>query len=443
MATNTTYPATDATNTTRPSQSIKGHQELQKYIEEMNELFCGIQRRFQDDLVSPMAKVEEPYFIPTTSSRSRLNFRAELCAMSHRTYTHNNSLCDLGVINAEEDVRKCLHQLDELRKMLVNNKQEKNRMVRWFRRIIRTNCDAAAVVDAAAVANRCWREEEEQEEEEGGQYQERELEYKDPVTLQLLRSIEMVKQHHKTVSKRLLDQIGFTMIVTKRCVLQCQQAMENVVQKIIDHAEKCRAFIAMCFNLAVIEYCATAWWFETQKDPMDHGDYYVSVIETAPSTEKERREIFNEERMLRHRYNAHTLFPVENAPFTHTPSTIQIVVYRPSTIHHQTQIVNTYEFDQELAETILTKDAIQSFETAQKYGFPTMRPGDWVGQWTKSVKRGRDEEEQQYDDDADQYEKHLDQMVSTAFATQPQHTPTPTPMRRRQRREYGSGCGSN
>jgi len=424
----------DVTFTARAIQSIKGRQEIQKYIEEMNAMFCGIQKRFQDDLVSPAAKVEEP-FIPAGSSR--LRYRAELCAMSHRTYAHNNSLCDLGVINAEEDVRKCLHQLDELRKMLINNKQEKNRMVRWFRRIIRAN---DAVVNAAAATNRCREE---------GQDQERELEYKDPVTLQLLSSVEMLKQHHKTVSKRLLNQIRFTMIVTKRCVLQCQQAMELVVQKIIDHAEKSRAFIAMCFNLAVIEYCATAWWFETQKDPMDHGEYYVSAIETTPGAEKERREYFNEAKMLRHRYNTHTLFPVENAPFTQTPSTIQIVVYRTPTIHDQTQIVCAYEFDQELAETILTEDAIKSFETAQKCGLLARRGG---GKWKKSVKRGREEEEeekinnqeedqqqqqqqQQQDDDADhQYEKHLDQMVSTAIAT-------PTLTRRRQQRRAGGGGG--
>jgi len=86
------------------------------------------------------------------------------------------------------------------------------------------------------------------------------------------------KQHHRTVASKILKEVnGIVLVIRQKLILAYQVATENAIGAIIHHAEKSRAFIQTCVQLAMVEFCATVWWNNTQKDPMDDAEYYVDA----------------------------------------------------------------------------------------------------------------------------------------------------------------------
>jgi hypothetical protein len=133
-----------------------------------------------------------------------------------------------------------------------------------------------------------------------------------------------------------------------RDILAYKLAAENTIQKIIRHADLCRKFIAECRQIACIEYCASAWWMETQRDPMDHSPYYVTAVSEGEPTKFKAAEM---------EYSA--LVSGGRAP-----PRILIEVHSANRFSDDNSCVVVFSqyLDQELAETILTEEAVAAFE---------------------------------------------------------------------------------
>lgn len=320
------------------SNTIKGVKGLSKYIQEITAAVQNIRDVFQHDLTQPKANVQAPAIC-----RSRIQYLAEKTGMAHEGMVHHITLCEPSeLVRTENEVAECLAQLEENRKMLVNNRQQNKTTIRHIRDIIRQE-DAErrsrTVTDDLAY----------------------ELTYVSPVRTELSRLIENTKTQHKTVSDKILKQVRFNIRLTNSRVLAYQNAAETTIGKIIHHAEKCRAFIARCRDLALIEFCASAWWMETQKDPMDHSYYYVSVIDV-DATEHERDLDAMLRSPLHTRYNSFSEMTAESAVKS---STIRIVVEGLPTRENPYPVVAVYDMDQQFAETILTEEAVTAFMTEQ------------------------------------------------------------------------------
>ena len=326
---------TETTFTAAAAIKIKGAKGLKKYIEEATKTIKGIRAVLENDLTQPNANVKEPSS-SATSCRKNIHYRAQLCAMDHRTFVHNTTLCapTSRLVGAEVDVNDCLSQLEKIRKMFVTNKQQKKTTIRQIREIIRAN---SAIETGGGVA----------ETDVGVDGAMQELDYESPVTKSLKKLIEKTKKDHNTAASGLLIQAHSTIFIMNRYILAYQRAADTTVQEIINHAEKCRAFMEYSQDLALIEYCASAWWFETQKDPMDHSYYYVSAI-ADPRDEK----LHFDASSLQHRYRRDLI----------SSNNITILVHGAPTKLTPHPMVGMYKFDKELAQMILTEEAVQSFE---------------------------------------------------------------------------------
>ena len=314
----------ETTFTAGAAIKIKGAKGLKKYIEEATKTIKGIHAVLENDLSQPNANVKEPS--SATSCRKNIHYRAQLCAMNHRTFVHNITLCapTSRLVGADVDVNDCLSQLEKIRKMFVTNKQQKKTTIRQIREIIRTTSVVATTTTTT-----------------------QELDYESPATKMLKNLIEKTKKDYNTEARGILTQAHSTILLMNRYILAYQRAAETTVQEIINHAEKCRAFIEYSEDLALIEYCASAWWFETQKDPMDHSYYYVSAI-ADPKDEK----LHFDASSLQHRYRRDMI----------TGNNITILVHGAPTKENPHPMVGMYKLDKELTQTILTEEALQSFE---------------------------------------------------------------------------------
>jgi hypothetical protein len=218
----------------------------------------------------------------------------------------------------EQVILDHLNELEHLRKMLVTNKQQKKTAIREIRRIRSSIRRGSQPVQASTDVNEpfdCL------------------LEYESPEIKDLNQFVETLKQNHRTNARKLCEQANRILLVLRtRDILAYKMAAENTIGAIIHHAEKCRTFIAHCRYIAGIEYCAYAWWMETQKDPMDHSPYYVTAFLEDEST----------------RYRSDSQYP-----------RIRVVI--------RSSVDNSAVFceymNQELADTILTDDAIRAFES--------------------------------------------------------------------------------
>jgi hypothetical protein len=161
------------------------------------------------------------------------------------------------------------------------------------------------------------------------------LEAEDSTIVKALKAqIETTKQNHRTISRNLLEQVNSIMRALRRNNVELKKSAEHTVGEIIHHAEKCRAFIAKCFDYSVLLYCASAWWHQTQKDAMDDGYYHLEVEAVDPEETK-----FN---------------PNAPAPTEHH---LRICVFRGNSIHPN-DLVHVYDFDQDFAQAIYTQETI-------------------------------------------------------------------------------------
>jgi hypothetical protein len=254
------------------------------------------------------------------------------------------------VVSAKDDADKCLANLENLRKMLVNNKQQKKTTIKQVRGIIQRMCSAAAATIALLQIVQVVPD---------ASY---------PVTNELKGLIVQVKQNHKTVAKNLREQAIFNMRQMRNCILAYQCAAETTIQQILNHGEKTRAMVRKYQDIELIEYCARVWWSQTQQDPMDHRTYTVTALE-APRVDDECPEISATLRpsLRRHYYNKSC---GSNWPFQHVDILSVVITVRDDnrTLEHPNGLVvdTFYLAESRLAKQILNESVIRSFEEERR-----------------------------------------------------------------------------
>jgi hypothetical protein len=332
--------------------TIHGAKDLKEYISRISEIAQGIRREFDSDVQQPRARVEEP----DTFLGSR-KFDVTMCRVDHDGVRHSEiklPQCS-KFLQAEKAVDDGLELLETMRKMLVNNRQQLNVMVKNLKKTLHTGGKTGKINDLK-------RPREITEEEDGGVYQVPvlkggaaavvegiEIEHETPQAKAIKLLIQQVQQNHRTVARKLCEQAELIVRALRtRDILAYKQAAENTIQKIIRHADLCRKFIADCRQIACIEYCASSWWMETQKDPMDHSPYYLTAVSEGVPT----------------RFNASAVEYSALVSGGRAPPRILIQVQSAHRSSHDNtcQIVFSEYLDQELANTILTEEAVRAFE---------------------------------------------------------------------------------
>ena len=342
-------------NTEAIIPKANGANDIKEYIQYMTDAAQRIRDEFKRDLQGTKAVVKKE-----GSTNGSHDFKADMTAVKHRTFIYQNECLHQysPFLQAEMPVVECLKQLEDIRKMVVNQKQEKNtwdsmikkgKGKKMLKQIISgegprgvvmttTTTPAAAAVGAAATND---------SDDDGMLPAEfRELEYESLTTKALNELIEKNKQNHATVSKNLLKQAEAIMTMLRNHIIAFKIAAEDTIGEIIHHAEKCRAFIEHMRHLDIIEYCASAWWHETQKDAMDDDEYFVTLDAVGEPTD----------------FNAFSLQKPHNA-FPHSPmSVLKIRVFGHQTTIGEENLICEYVLDRELAETILTEQSLEALQ---------------------------------------------------------------------------------
>lgn len=330
-------PETSATNTNTFTaaeiRKINGAKTMKKFGKEMTAAFEEVGRLFEEDVTKPNAIV-----IERRSCRKRFQFALHMCAVEHRTFAHTATVCNQRILTAKTEMMKCLTQIETLRKLFVTFRQQKHVTIRQICEIIRqVSASASSVL------------------EEDGSVAIRELAHENPAITSLRALIAKTKAEHKSAAHKIIEQVHFTCFTAIRLLLAYQCETETAIQDIINHAEKCRAYMERARQLELIEYCASAWWLETQKDAMDHEYYQVWAV---MADSRDNSSMTFRAEALQHDYHKSTRTMANMAGL----AGIKIVVRGAPTEEHPCPVVAAYELDQELAETILTKEAIESFE---------------------------------------------------------------------------------
>ena len=331
--------------------TIHGAKDLKEYINRISEIAQGIRREFDSDVQQPRARVEEP----DTFLGSR-KFDVTMCRVDHDGVRHSKiklPQCS-KFLQAEQAVNDGLELLETKRKMLVNNRQQLNVMVKNLKKTLHTGGSKTGKI------NDLKRPREITEEERGGVYQvpkggaaavvgDLEIEHESPEKKAIKLLIQQVQQNHRTVARNLCEQAELIVRALRtRDILAYKLAAENTIQKIIRHADLCRKFIAECRQIALIEYGASGWWMETQRDPMDHSPYYLTAVSEGVPT----------------RFNASAVEYSALVSGGRAPPRILIQVQSAHRSSHDNtcQIVFSEYLDEELADTILTEEVVRAFE---------------------------------------------------------------------------------
>jgi hypothetical protein len=312
--------------------TIHGAKDLKEYISRITEIVQGVRREFDRDVQQPRARVEEP----GTFLGSR-DFDVTMCRVAQDSVRHSEIVlpqCS-GFLQAEQVVNDNMELLENFRKMLVTNEHQRNRTVKTLKKT------KNQVSDAALKSVLRFRVEDfELEPEIPGDKE---------IKLLIQQQVQQVQQNHRTVANNLCKQAELIVRALRtRDILAYKLAAENTIQKIIRHADLCRKFIAECRQIACIEYCASAWWMETQRDPMDHSPYYVTAVSEGEPT----------------RFNASAVAYSALVSGRRAPPRILIEVHSAtrSSEDNSCPVVFSQYLDQELAETILTEEAVAAFE---------------------------------------------------------------------------------
>jgi hypothetical protein len=320
--------------------SVNGAKSLKKILDEFKQTTKNISQEFNNDLKQPLACVEEN----GTFLGSR-KFNVTMCNVSHNDVVHSETVlpqCS-GFLQAKQVVDDNLMLLENIRRMLVTNKQQRNVMVKKIKtrhrsgktgkindlkkahEITEQGGGAAVVVEELGIEDET---------------------HEDKETKSLIRQIQ---QNHRTTAHNLCKQADLIVCALRtRDILAYKLAAENTIQKIIRHADLCRKFIEKCRSIARIEYCASAWWMETQRAQDDHAAYYLTAVEEGKPTE------FN---ASAEEYSA--LVSGRHAP---PRILIQVQSQQRSSDDNSCPIVFSQYLDKELADKILTEEAVRAFE---------------------------------------------------------------------------------
>ena len=312
---------------------MNGAKDIKYYMEQITVAKQTIRDEFDRDIKGPDAIVEKKY-----NTGQSHNFRADMAAVEHRSFIYEREQLNQksAFLQEEERLNALLSQLDGIRMMLVTNKQMRKTTVKTMKGIIAGKKQALKSllppVDVALARGYGIDIEQENHDEED-----------DLTILRLKTLINTMKQNHQTIARNLLEQARSIMMDLRRHILKFKLAEENAISEIMNHAKKCRTFIANLLRVDLIEYCATVWWLETQKDAMDKKQYYISVVDFDGPKDFDAS--------------------LPQKPFQHSQLSnlkIQVRCF-DETINRE---VLTYErvLDKELEETILTEEAVQAFE---------------------------------------------------------------------------------
>jgi hypothetical protein len=304
--------------------SVKGAKELNTYIKETTHIIQAIRADLEDDLTQDAVTVR---FNPIC--RRNHDLRAETRRLAHLEFVQNmihDKQSPFAI--AEDNVNDCLAQLDQLCQQIVNNNQQRKTETKRIQAII---CEICDLLPAATF------------EEFGGGFVELNPRDDNVCLNQLNQLIETTKQHHKSISRKLLEEVNVILLAMRtRHIIAYNDAAQNAVGAAIHNAEQCRAYIRDCRECALIEFCASAWWMTTQKDAMDHEEYEVSV---EPASTIERRPCCcdSDAMTTTMSYKSHW-------------SDLEILVKTKDTV------VWCDSVDVDIVELIITDDAVKSFE---------------------------------------------------------------------------------
>ena len=337
--------------TTTTTTRINGAKDLNKYITETNQLIQRIREEFLSDIQEERATVTLPQFLNNNS----WNVRAQLCQMDHRSFIYNRTgLPQFSTfLQNEATLNEAVEQLEHLRRMLVTNKQQKKTGIRKIHDIIKlvkeqerqeqrlpsptfdfvTTMSTDDHDDYADYAH------DHDHDHDHAHDHDVLLEAEDSAIVKALKAqIETTKQNHRTISHNLLHQVNSIVKAVRQHIIDMKRSAEDNVGEIIHHAEKCRAFIAKCFDYSVLLYCASAWWRQTQKDAMDDGYYHLEVEPVNPEESK---------------FNPNAAAPTEHH--------LRICVFNGNTIDPK-YLVHVYDYDQDLARAIYTPESVGEAE---------------------------------------------------------------------------------
>jgi len=188
--------------------NVNGCTELNQYIQDTTRFVQNIRAELDADLTQPKAVV------PFTREH-------EMTALKHSCFVRDNVRHQASAFAvAESAIHEALAQLEIIRKMLVNNKQTKRTAVRGIQKIIAEMHACISALEGTIETNAS------------------------PIQ-QLRQMKESTKQHHRTVSRSLLQHANRILIAMRtKHILAYKLAAQDAVGEIIHHAEKCRAFIA-------------------------------------------------------------------------------------------------------------------------------------------------------------------------------------------------------
>jgi len=303
---------------------VNGANDLKEYIQDIADAAQRIRTEFNQDLQGHKAVVKKE-----GSTHGSRDFKAHMTAVAHTNFVYEREKLNQfsKYLQAEMLVLECLSQLEHNRRMIVNQKQEKNTMLSMIKKGT-GELKLKQIMLLPESSSTCC-----------------ELEHESPTDQMLNALIDKIKQNHRTVSRNLLKQAETIMTMLRRHILAFKLAAEETIGEIIHHAEKCRAFIAHLRQLDFIEYCASAWWHESQKDAMDRNEYFVTVEAVGEPTDFDASLL----------QNPHNAFP-------HSPmSVLKVRVIGLQQTIGQENLICEYALDQQLAETIMTEQSLEAF----------------------------------------------------------------------------------
>jgi hypothetical protein len=278
-----------------------------------------------------------------------------MCRIAHNDFVYAATMlpqCS-AFLQAKEAVEECLGQIELVRRMVVTNKQQKKTMIRKLRNLIARERQAhmmlpALVIDKNPATQHIMKSVAALEEEE---------DESSPTIKGLRAVIAQTKQNHRTVGKNLLKQATALMdAMRNQHIFAYKTAAESTIGAIMNHASACSAFMRQTLHLAVIQFCASRWWNEFEKP---------ATTTTTSTTYRIKAELASG---LHAKFDvSHTghylSFLEEGCP---VPD-IRIVVYAATAATNDNERVYcSYVFDNTLAETILTDEAVEAFEEANK-----------------------------------------------------------------------------
>ena len=365
--------------------TVSGAKDLDEYIARVSGMITQIQENFMREMADSEASMRSQ-----RCHGSSHDFAMQMCGITHGDliYTETVLTQSSAFLQALAVANECLDQLEALRKMLVNNKQQKRtaiRRLREFRNYIGSMVESFALQNMVLLGTSTGtgtgvpkktsilqerRDREECQRRENLLELSMDLEPTQPKpTSRIIQDIiEMTKQNHRTVSKGLIDQANTLMSAMRaRHIRNLAEVAERTVGLVKDHEKKCQAFMTQCLRLSAIEYCAKIWWFETQNpDPDSDSDnsknYYIhaEVVHDYGDAVEGKTPTCLDHHFKASRAAAYFEFCAENRP---APRICITVHGDPDPADGNTiPLICKYDFDDELAETILTDEAIDQFE---------------------------------------------------------------------------------